>query len=90
MKERINPFTYNLPIIDLHGEDRVNARIRTMEFINDNIKLKNKKIVIIHGKGSGIIKNEVYNCLRKNKKVKDFKLDIYNDGQTIIELNLKI
>lgn len=88
MNKIVNPFIDFLPKIDLHGMDRVCARIKTEEFINDNIKLKNKKVVIIHGKGMGIVKDEVYKVLIKNKKVIDFKLDAFNIGQTIVELNI--
>ena len=73
MKKIIDPFIDFLPSIDLHGMDRVCARIKTEEFINDSIKLKNKKIVIIHGIGQGIVKDEVYKCLRRNKNVINFK-----------------
>ena len=48
----------DLPTIDLHGEDRISAIIKTKEFIADNIKLKNKLIVVIHGVGKSILKNE--------------------------------
>ena len=65
MKKIIDPFIDFLPSIDLHGMDRVCVRIKTEEFINDSIKLKNKRIVIIHGIGQGIVKDEVYKCLRK-------------------------
>ena len=51
MKKIVNPFIDFLPRIDLHGIDRVYARIKVEEFINDSVKLKNKKIVIVHGKG---------------------------------------
>lgn len=88
MNKSINPFTVLLPSIDLHGEDRVNARIMTEEFINDNVKLRNKKILIIHGKGSGIVKNEVYNLLKNSSRVKEYKLDMFNDGATVVELNI--
>ena len=47
----------NLPSIDLHGMDRVFAIIKVKEFINDNYKLNNKLILIIHGKGSYILKS---------------------------------
>lgn len=77
----------NLPTIDLHGENRINAIIRLDEFINDNIKLKNKLIVVIHGIGEGILKNEIHKYLRKDKRIKEFKLNVFNKGLTIIELN---
>ena len=88
MNKIIDPFIDFLPSIDLHGFDRVSAKIKTEEFINDNLKLKNKRIVIIHGKGTGIIKDEVYKCLKHNKNVLDFKLNGFNTGMTIV--NLKI
>ena len=44
MKKIIDPFIDFLPSIDLHGMDRVCARIKTEEFINDSIKLKNKRV----------------------------------------------
>ena len=88
MRKIIDPFTDFLPSIDLHGCDRVLARIKTNEFINDNIKLRNKKIVIIHGIGEGIVKDEVYKTLKTNKYVKDYKLNLPNIGSTVVNLNL--
>ena len=76
----------NLPTIDLHGEDRITAIIKTREFINDNLKLGNKLIVVIHGIGKGILKNEIHNYLKTNKDVVAYKIDIFNRGMTIIEL----
>ncbi len=52
-----NPFYMEYPVIDLHGLDKVSALISINEFINDNIKLRNYNILIIHGKGSGILKS---------------------------------
>lgn len=76
----------NLPTIDLHGNDRYQALILTKEFINDNIKLKNKLITIVHGKGSYILKTEIHKMLKTNKNVKEFRTNIFNDGETIVEL----
>lgn len=88
MKKTVDPFTDFLPSIDLHGMDRICARIKTEEFINDNVKLKNKKIVIIHGIGKGILKTEIYNYLKHSRYVIDYRLNIPNMGSTVI--NLKI
>lgn len=81
-------FYNNIPSIDLHGETRDSARVLVMEFINDNIKLKNEKVLIIHGIGSGTLKNEVHKNLKINKKVKSYKLDNFNNGCTVVELNI--
>ena len=88
MKKIIDPFTDFLPSIDLHGLDRVLARIKTEEFINDSVKLRHKKIVIIHGIGEGIVKDEVFKTLKKNKSVESFKLNGLNIGCTIVNLKL--
>lgn len=81
----IDIFTKNLPHIDLHGEDRINSIIKVDEFINDNIKLRNKKVVIIHGIGEGILKNAVHEYLKKDKRVLEYSLGI-NNGETIVSL----
>ena len=86
MKKLIDPFIVNLPSIDLHGYDRVLTRIKVNEFINDSIKLKNYKIVIIHGIGEGIVKDEVFKTLKVNKHVESFKLYAMNIGCTIVNL----
>ena len=90
MKKIIDPFIDFLPSIDLHGMDRVCARIKTEEFINDSIKLKNKRVVIIHGIGSGILRKEIADYLRHDKRVKEYKLDFMNPGCTVISLEDKL
>lgn len=86
MKKIIDPFIVNLPSIDLHGFDRILTKIKVNEFINDSIKLRNYKIVIIHGIGEGIVKDEVFKTLKNNKKVESFKLYSSNIGCTIVNL----
>lgn len=76
----------NLPSIDLHGMDRVFAIIKVKEFIMDNYKLNNKLILIIHGKGSYILKNEVHKYLKSSDLVMSYKVDLFNDGVTVVEL----
>ena len=81
-------FYNNNPQLDLHGETRDSARILVNEFIEDNYKLKHDKLLIIHGIGSGILKKEVHEVLKKNKKVKRYKLDNFNSGCTIVEIDV--
>lgn len=82
-------FIDNLPSIDLHGYTRDFALIAINEFINDSIKLNNEFIVIVHGKGSGILKESCLSFLKKNKYVKDYKIWYMNDGATIVQLDKK-
>ena len=76
----------NLPAIDLHGEDSISAIIKTDEFFNDNLKLKNKLVVVIHGVGKGILKREIHKFLKKDKRVLKYRIDAFNPGMTIVEL----
>lgn len=76
----------NYPSIDLHGVDRDYAKILVRDFINDQIKLKEKYFVIIHGIGRGIVKKAVHEELRINQNVKEYKLDNFNSGCTIVVL----
>ncbi len=87
MKEDI--FLSRYPKIDLHGYDRESARVATDDFINENLILKNDTILIIHGIGSGIVKNSVHDTLKQNKYVLEYKTDNFNHGCTIVKLNLK-
>lgn len=79
-------FTY--PSIDLHGETRATMVVPLNEFIDDNMKLRNKTIAIIHGIGGGVLKKETHLLLKKDKRINSFYIDLYNPGCTIVELIL--
>ena len=81
-------FIDSLPSLDLHGFDRETARVAINDFINDNIKMKNKFIVIIHGIGSGVLKETTQLVLSKNKKVIEFKIHPFNIGCTLVNVDL--
>ncbi len=81
-------FIDNYPSLDIHGYDREYARLCINDYINDNIKMKNEIIVIIHGKGTGVLKKTTNETLNNNKHVIDYKSWYYNDGCTVVLLNL--
>ncbi len=78
----------NLPVLNVHGETCDTVVFFVNDFINDNIKLKNEYIGIIHGRSSNILKNRVHELLKKNKFVMSYHLDMWNTGMTIVKLNL--
>ncbi len=82
-------FIDNLPSLDLHGFDRDTARVAINDFINDNKKMGNSLVVIIHGIGSGIIKQTTNQTLTRNKNVITFKSHYFNRGCTIAQINIK-
>ena len=75
--------------IDLHGEYAVTAYTIVHNFITDQVKLKNPYIVIIHGKGSGKLKNEVHEILKNDKRVLIYHLDPENLGQTLVHIDVR-
>ena len=79
-------FANGFPTLDLHGEIRSSAKVLINEFINDNYVLRNYKIVIIHGVGTGVLKDETFKTLKTNKMVDSFHLNHYNSGATIVYL----
>ncbi len=82
-------FIERYPKLDLHGFDRDTARVAINDFINDNIKMSNKIIVIVHGVGTGIIREVTWNTLKKNKYVLEYKSDYSNRGCTLAYLDIK-
>lgn len=81
-------FVDNYPSVDLHGLDRNMARVATNDFINDNYKMGNDIIVIVHGIGSGILREEVHKTLSRNKRVLEYQTDYFNNGCTIVRIKI--
>ena len=76
----------NLEKLDLHGETRDFARIKILEFLKDSHLLKKKYVLIVHGKGNFILKEETHKTLKTNKYVEDYKIYYYNEGCTVVKL----
>lgn len=81
-----DPFINILPSIDLHGYSRDLIYTPVNDFINDNLKLGKKKIVVVHGIGEGILKEELRFLFKNDKRVKTMYTPASNIGCTIIEL----
>ena len=79
----------NRPSLDLHGLDREITRILVNEFINDHYKMGTEKVIIIHGKGMGILRKTVHEVLKNNNYVEKYYLDFFNDGSTIVTIKKK-
>ncbi|MBE6160609.1 MAG: hypothetical protein E7158_00095 [Firmicutes bacterium] len=75
------------PKIDVHGETTDTVVFVVNDFINDCYKMKEEYVVIIHGKGTGILRKKIHEILKNNKLVEFYELDVMNLGQTIIKLN---
>lgn len=81
-------FIDRFPKLDLHGFDRDSARVAINDFIYDNMKMGNEIVVIVHGLGSGIIRNTTWEVLKQNKNVLEYKSDYTNRGCTIVQIKI--
>lgn len=84
------PLMSNLTSLDLHGEDRKSAELLVRQFIDDLWRLRYEKGIIIHGIGNGILKKQVHEVLKKDKRIEKYYIDFFNIGCTIIELKKNI
>ena len=80
----------NLNSLDLHGETSDISKILINDFIEDNYKMNNKKVLIIHGVGTKKLLQTTQETLSKNKYVESYKIDNFNSGQTIVKLKSRI
>ena len=80
--------TSKTPKLDLHGEVVAMVEVLVNEFINDNKKMKNEYIIIIHGKSTNILTEEVSRVLSKNKDVLEYRRNNWNLGETIVKLKI--
>lgn len=78
--------TSNTPRLDLHGEVVAMIEVLVNQFIEDNRLLKNEYIIIIHGKSTNILTEEVHNVLKKNKFVLKYYKNNWNLGETIVQI----
>lgn len=81
-------FIDRFPKLDLHGYTEDIASLAVKDFINENIKLKNEIIVIIHGIGNGIVKAATHKILKNNKNVLEYNIYYNNSGCTIVRLKI--
>ena len=86
MKKRIDPFLYNAPSLDIHGFDRYGGVAMIQHFIDNESKIGTKKLIVVHGKGEGILRQATHEYLKTDRRVLEYKLNIFNDGETIIIL----
>ena len=85
---RSDILTSKSPRIDVHGETYDSVSLLLSQFIDEQFKLGNKYIAIIHGKGEGVLKNRIHELLKVNDKVESFYLNNWNIGETIIVLKV--
>lgn len=67
--------------VDLRGMDSVEAITVLERYLDEAMRSNMSTVRIIHGKGTGVLRNAVHQSLRKNKFVKKFRLGVYGEGE---------
>ena len=84
---------YEVPVrdylLDIRGKRPEEAEFEVLKFVDDSYVSGHERIEILHGKGTGALKNTVKHILSKHNKVKNFyyaPIEAGGEGITIIEL----
>ena len=75
--------------VDVRGMNLEEALMEVDAFIDHALMHNLNMLTIIHGKGTGILRNGIQQHLRRHKAVKSFRLGVYGEGEsgvTIVEL----
>jgi DNA mismatch repair protein MutS2 len=67
--------------IDLRGMDTIEAVCVLDRYMDEAMRSNRSMVRIIHGKGTGAVRNAVHQALRKNKFIKSFRLGVYGEGE---------
>ena len=67
--------------IDLRGMDTIEAVCVLDRYMDEAMRSNLSMVRIIHGKGTGAVRNAVHQALRKNKFIKSFRLGVYGEGE---------
>ncbi len=68
--------------VDLRGMNAEEALIEVDRFIDASVLSGIHQVTIIHGKGTGILRDAVQNHLKRHPSVKSYRLGAYGEGET--------
>ncbi|MBQ6428229.1 MAG: endonuclease MutS2 [Oscillospiraceae bacterium] len=75
--------------IDLRGMESIEAVLTAERYLDSAAMAKLKTVTIIHGKGTGALRDAVRKMLKTNKLVKSWRQGLYCEGEagvTVVEL----
>ncbi|WP_035288435.1 endonuclease MutS2 [Clostridium sp. KNHs214] len=75
--------------IDLRGMDAMEAVFTTDKYLDDACVAGLSEVSIIHGKGTGVLRNAINDMLKRHPHVKKYRLGNYGEGGTgvtVVEL----
>lgn len=72
--------------LDIRGMNIEEAFVELDKFIDDCLIASIPQARIIHGKGTGVLRNAVQTYLRKHKSVRTFRLGVYGEGENGVSI----
>ncbi|MFC4355964.1 endonuclease MutS2 [Chryseomicrobium palamuruense] len=75
--------------LDLRGERYEDALIRTEKYLDDAVLANYPRVNIIHGKGTGALRQGIQSLLKKDRRVKSYRFGEAGEGGygvTVVEL----
>ena len=77
------------PEIDLRGMESLEAVLAAERYLDSAVMANMKTVTIIHGKGTGALREAIQQMLKRNKLVKSYRLGRFGEGEagvTVVEL----
>ncbi|VAX18757.1 Recombination inhibitory protein MutS2 [hydrothermal vent metagenome] len=75
--------------IDIRGKKPEEVEYQLLRFLDNAYANNLSKVEIVHGKGTGVLKETVHHILKKHEGVKDFefaKIELGGEGVTIVSI----
>ena len=77
------------PEIDLRGMNGDEAWLAVDKYLDEAIVAGIRNVYLIHGKGTGALKNALWKFLRGDRRISSFRIGQYGEGDggvTVVEL----
>ncbi len=77
------------PELDLRGQNGEDGWFMVDKYLDDAVFAGIQSVRLIHGKGTGALRRALWERLKKDKRIKEFRLGMYGEGDsgvTVVEL----